>query len=188
VLIYKAYINLAVKQLSVIYTKLQLYTRVVIKNMARARRRAGGFIKDFQDFALKGNVVDLAIAVIIGGAFGKIVASFVENVVMPCIDPILKIFGNDWRNLAIGATKFKDGIPQDGIRIGNFLGTVVDFAIIALVLFVAIQAIQRFKRQEEVEAAEETAPPDPNVIAQEKLTGALTRLTQTLESRSSISQ
>jgi large conductance mechanosensitive channel len=148
--------------------------------MARARRN--GFIRDFQDFALKGNVVDLAVAVIIGGAFGKIVESLVQNLIMPAIDPVLKMFGNDWRNLAIGATKFKDGVPEDGIRIGLFLGTVIDFLIIALVLFVIIQAIQKLRRQEEVEAAE--VPPDPTVVAQERLTGALERLTRTMETTS----
>jgi large conductance mechanosensitive channel len=148
--------------------------------MARARRN--GFIRDFQDFALKGNVVDLAVGVIIGGAFGKIVESLVQNLIMPAIDPALKMFGSDWRNLAIGATKFKDGVPEDGIRIGLFLGTVVDFVIIALVLFVIIQVIQKLRRQEEVEAAE--APPDPSVVAQERLTGALERLTRTMETTS----
>ncbi len=63
--------------------------------MARGRRRASGFLKDFQDFALKGNVVDLAIAVIIGGAFGKIVTSFVEDVIMPLINPLVSFAGKD---------------------------------------------------------------------------------------------
>ncbi|BAZ38166.1 large conductance mechanosensitive channel protein [Calothrix sp. NIES-4101] len=149
--------------------------------MARARRN--GFLRDFQDFALKGNVVDLAIAVIIGAAFGKIITSLVENVIMPLLDPLLKIFGNDWRNLAIGATKFKDGVPEDGIRLGLFLGSIVDFVIIAFVLFLAIQAIQRFKRKEEVEAAEAAVAPDANLLSQEHLTAAIERLTQTIEAR-----
>lgn len=63
--------------------------------MARARRRASGFLKDFQDFALKGNIVDLAIAVIVGGAFGKIVTSFVEDVIMPLINPLVSFAGTD---------------------------------------------------------------------------------------------
>lgn len=150
--------------------------------MATGRRRPNSLLKDFQEFALKGNVVDLAVAVIIGGAFGKIVESFVQNLIMPCIDPILRTFGSDWRNLAFGATKFKDGIPQDGVRFGSFLGTVVDFLIIAFVLFMAIRAIQRFKRKEEVAAAEaETV--DPNLAVQERLTTTLERLNQTIQSR-----
>lgn len=138
--------------------------------MARARRRASGFLRDFQEFALKGNVVDLAIAVIIGTAFGKIITSFVEDVIMPLINPIVAVSGKDWRTITIGP----------GIAIGKFLGSIVDFVIIALILFVAIQALQKFKRQEE--AATEP-PTDANLIAQERLTGALERLTNTLESR-----
>ncbi|MDZ8095249.1 MAG: large conductance mechanosensitive channel protein MscL [Nostoc sp. DedQUE05] len=138
--------------------------------MARARRRASGFLKDFQEFILKGNVVDLAIAVIVGGAFGKIVTSFVEDVIMPLINPLVSFAGTDWRTIAIGP----------GIKIGHFLGAIVDFVIIALVLFVAIRALQKFKRQEEV-ADEPLA--DPNLVAQERLTGALDRLNQTLETR-----
>jgi large conductance mechanosensitive channel len=123
--------------------------------MARARRN--GFLRDFQDFALK-----------------------------PLIDPILRVFGNDWRNLNVGATKFDPTtkVPLDGIRFGLLLGSIVDFAIIAFVLFLAIQAIQKFKRKEEIEAAEEAAiTPDANILAQERLTGAIERLTETIESR-----
>ncbi len=139
--------------------------------MARARK--GGFLKDFQEFALKGNVVDLAVAVIIGGAFGKIVSSFVEDIIMPFVNPIMALAGKDWRTLTIGP----------GIAVGKFLSSVVDFAIIAFVLFLAIQAIQKFKRKEEVEAAEEAVPADANILSQERLTGAIERLTQTIESR-----
>jgi large conductance mechanosensitive channel len=139
--------------------------------MVRVRRRSGGFFRDFQQFALKGNVMDLAIAVIIGGAFGKIVTSFVEDIVMPFINPLVSFAGKDWRTMTIGP----------GIAIGKFLGAVVDFAIIALVLFIAIQALQKFKRKEEVEA--EPLAPDPKVVSEERLTGALERLTNTLESR-----
>jgi len=139
--------------------------------MVRARRRASGFFRDFQEFALKGNVVDLAIAVIIGGAFGKIVSSFVEDVIMPLINPLIAVAGKDWRTITVGP----------GIAIGKFLGSIVDFIIIALVLFVAIQALQKFKRKEEV--ASEPPPPDPNLVAQERLTEALDRLTHTIESR-----
>jgi large conductance mechanosensitive channel len=139
--------------------------------MVRARRRTSGFLKDFQDFALKGNVVDLAIAVIIGGAFGKIVTSFVEDVIMPLVNPLVSVAGKDWRTMTVGP----------GIAIGKFLGSIVDFVIIALVLFVVIQALQKFKKKEEI--ATEPPPPEPNLIAQERLTDALDRLTQTLESR-----
>ncbi len=138
--------------------------------MARARRRASGFLRDFQEFALKGNVVDLAIAVIIGAAFGRIVTSLVEDVIMPLVNPLIAVGGKDWRTITIGP----------GIAIGQFFGAIVDFVIIALILFLAIQALQKFKRQEEVVVE---PPPEPNLVAQERLTNALDRLTYTLESR-----
>ncbi|MEA5564595.1 large conductance mechanosensitive channel protein MscL [Anabaena sp. UHCC 0399] len=139
--------------------------------MTRFRRKTSGFIKDFQEFALKGNVIDLAIAVIIGGAFGKIITSFVEDLVMPLINPLIALSGKDWRTITIGS----------GIKIGQFLGSVVDFLVIAFILFLAIRSLQRFKRQEAVE--NEPPLPDPQLVAQEKLTDALDKLTQTLESR-----
>ncbi|MBH8562484.1 large conductance mechanosensitive channel protein MscL [Nostoc sp. CENA67] len=139
--------------------------------MARARRRASGFLRDFQEFALKGNVVDLAIAVIIGAAFGKIITSFVEDVIMPLINPLVSLSGKDWRTITVGP----------GIAIGQFFGSIVDFLIIAFILFVAIKALQKFKRQENTTI--ESPLTDPNLAAQEKLTGALNRLTNTLESR-----
>ncbi|MBD2102993.1 large conductance mechanosensitive channel protein MscL [Leptolyngbya sp. FACHB-261] len=102
----------------------------------RGRTATVGFLREFQDFALKGNVVDLAIAVIIGGAFGKIVSSFVADVVMPSINPLIP--GGDWREFTI---------PPE-IKIGAFLGSVVDFIIIALVLFFVIRTLAKFKRGE----------------------------------------
>lgn len=137
--------------------------------MASRRRRTGGLVDDFKQFALKGNVLDLAVAVIIGGAFGKIVTSFVGDIVMPFINPLVSAAGKDWRTYEIGP----------GIKIGSFLGSVFDFLIIALILFIAIQAIQKFKREE----ATIEDPIDPKVQAEERLTSALERLTQTIESR-----
>jgi large conductance mechanosensitive channel len=139
--------------------------------MARARRRASGFLRDFQEFAFKGNVIDLAIAVIIGTAFSRVITSFVENVIMPLINPLISVTGKEWRTITIGP----------GIAIGQFVGAIIDFLIIALILFVAIRTLQAFKRQEDVPV--ESPPSDANVIAQERLTGALDRLSQTLESR-----
>ncbi|MFE4106478.1 large conductance mechanosensitive channel protein MscL [Almyronema epifaneia] len=135
----------------------------------RSRVRAGGFLHDFREFALRGNVVDLAVAVIIGGAFGAIVSSFVEDILMPAvINPFLSQAGTDWREATIGP----------GIRIGSFFGTIIDFVIIAFVLFLVIKAFERFKRQEEVEAE---APVEPTV--EEKLNVTLERLTHAIESR-----
>ncbi|NJL85458.1 MAG: large conductance mechanosensitive channel protein MscL [Leptolyngbyaceae cyanobacterium SM1_1_3] len=133
-----------------------------------SRTRVGGFLHDFREFALRGNVVDLAVAVIIGGAFGAIISSFVADILMPAvINPFLSQAGTDWREATIGP----------GIRIGSFLGTVVDFIIIAFVLFLVIQFFERLKRQEEVEAA------PAELTVEEKLNVTLERLTQAIESR-----
>ncbi|WP_017317910.1 large conductance mechanosensitive channel protein MscL [Mastigocladopsis repens] len=114
----------------------------------RHARRATGFLRDFQEFALKGNVMDLAIGVIIGAAFGKIVTSFTNDVIMPLLNPLLALAGTDWRGFGIPLGKGK-------IAIGAFFGNIVDFLIVAFVLYLAIRAIARFKRKEE------TAPPAP---------------------------
>lgn len=101
------------------------------------------FIREFREFAMKGNIVDLAVAVIIGGAFGKIVASLVEDIVMPAVG-------------AVGRVDFKSLLWQVGdakILYGKFIQTCVDFMIIALAIFVAIKAINRLHRREEAKPA-----------------------------------
>lgn len=132
----------------------------------RVRVRARSFWDDFKAFALKGNVVDLAVAVIIGGAFGAVISSLVEDILMPAIiNPLLSTAGTDWREAVVGP----------GIRLGSFMGTVIDFLIIALVLFIIIRTFERFKRKE--------AAADPEPTIEEKLNDTLTRLNDYLESR-----
>jgi large conductance mechanosensitive channel len=114
-----------------------------------------GFAKEFKQFALKGNVMDLAVGVIIGGAFGKIISSLVANVLMPLIGILLQ--GVDFHALA-----FTVGDAQ--IKYGEFIGAVIDFVIIALVLFLMIKAMNSMKKKEEAAPA---APPAPS--AEEKL-------------------
>jgi large conductance mechanosensitive channel len=131
----------------------------------RARARALGFWDDFRAFALKGSVVDLAVAVIIGGAFGSVISSMVEDVLMPAlINPLLSQAGTDWREAVVGP----------GIRLGSFLGTILDFLIIALVLYLIIRTFESLKRKE-------AATAEPSV--EEKLNDTLTRLTDYLEGR-----
>ena len=101
-------------------------------------------LRDFRDFAMRGNVVDLAVGVIIGTAFGKIVASLVNDVLMPLLGVILgKI---DFSSLAfeIGSAK---------IAYGMFLQSVVDFLIVAFCIFIAIKQISRFQKKQEVVSA-----------------------------------
>ncbi|RMG12720.1 MAG: large conductance mechanosensitive channel protein MscL [Cyanobacteria bacterium J055] len=140
--------------------------------MARTSRNTiSRFFNDFREFALQGNVLDLAIAVIIGSAFGKIITSFVEDLVMPgIINPMLGQTGDAWRE-----TTFLN------MKIGSFLGNVVDFAIIALVIFIAVRALERMKRKEALAEAE--PEPDPNILVQQRLIEALERLSQTIESK-----
>ena len=110
------------------------------------------FIKEFKEFAIKGNVLDLAIAVVIGGAFSKIVSSLVEDIITPAVlTPALK--AANLSNLS------QLVVPGTAIKYGNFLSQVISFIIIALSLFVIIMAINRFKRKEE---AAPVAPPAPS--------------------------
>jgi len=122
-----------------------------------------GFAKEFREFALKGNVVDMAVGVIIGAGFGKIVSSLVADVLMP---PIGKVIGNvDFTSLFVAMQKPGAPAPESlkaakdagvaTLNYGVFLQTVFDFAIIALVLFMVIKAVNRLKR------ADAAPPPDP---------------------------
>lgn len=111
------------------------------------------FIKEFKEFAVKGNVVDLAVGLIIGAAFGKIVTSLVNDVIMP---PIGMLLGNvDFSKLAFELRPSAGGAPAVAIRYGAFINTVLDFLIVAVAVFVVIKQINRLKRKEAV------APSDP---------------------------
>jgi large conductance mechanosensitive channel len=108
------------------------------------------FISEFKEFAMKGNVVDLAVGVIIGGAFGKIVTSFVGDVVMPVIGTL--VGGVNFSDLAIVLQQAQGEAPAVLLKYGAFLQTVFDFLIIALAIFLAIKAMNKFKRKEEAAA------------------------------------
>jgi len=100
-----------------------------------------GFVKEFKEFAIKGNVLDLAVAVVIGGAFGKIVSSLVEDIITPAVlTPALK--AANLSNLS------QLVIPGTAIKYGNFLSQVISFIIIALSLFLIITAINKLKKKE----------------------------------------
>lgn len=123
--------------------------------------------KEFREFAMRGNVIDLAVGVVIGGAFGKIISSLVGDVVMP-------VLGN-----AVGSVSFNElgttlGVGPDGAAIvlnwGAFLQTILDFTLIALALFFAIKAINRLKREP---APAEASPPPRNEVLLEEIRDAL---------------
>ncbi len=108
-------------------------------------------VKEFKEFAMRGNVVDLAVAVVIGGAFGKIVSSLVDDIITPAIlTPALK------------AAKLTDlaqlVIPGTAIKYGNFLSEIISFIIVAIALFIIVKAINMTKKKEEVAP---TLPPPP---------------------------
>jgi large conductance mechanosensitive channel len=121
-------------------------------------------LKEFKEFAMRGNVLDMAIGIIIGAAFGKIVSSFVADILMP---PIGKMMGNvDFTNLFVnlseGAYETLDVAKEAGavtINYGVWLNTVIDFVIVAFVIFLLIRQVNRFKKKEEAAPA---APPAPS--------------------------
>ena len=107
-----------------------------------------GFVKEFKEFAVKGNVIDLAVAVVIGAAFGKIITSLVDDIITPAIlTPALK--ASHLSNLS------QLVIPGTAIKYGNFLSAILDFIIIAIALFLIIKAINSTKKKE---TPVETAP------------------------------
>ena len=110
-----------------------------------------GMLKEFKEFALKGNVMDLAVGVIIGAAFGKIVTSIVEDLVMPVVNRLIP--GGNWQTISF-----------HGLKVGHFAGTVVDFIIVALAIFMIVKGLNSMQKEE---AAAPAAPVEPT--ASEKL-------------------
>src|SRR4030042_2471177 len=111
-----------------------------------------GMLKEFKDFAMRGNVVDMAVGIIIGGAFGKIVSSLVSHVIMP---PIGVLLGNvDFSSLAITLKEKTAGAEPGTIKYGIFINTVLDFIIVAFAIFIVIKQMSRLKKKEEVLLAE----------------------------------
>lgn len=113
-------------------------------------------IKEFKSFAMRGNVVDLAVGIIIGAAFGKIVSSLVSDVLLPPIG--LLVGGLDFSQFAITLKHAADGAPAVLLRYGAFLNTIIDFIIVALAIFLLIRAINTMKKKEEAAPAA-PAPP-----------------------------
>lgn len=115
-----------------------------------------GVLSEFKAFAVKGNVVDMAVGIIIGAAFGKIVSSFVGDVVMPPLGVL--IGGVDFSDLAITLKAAQGDVPAVVLAYGKFIQTCLDFLIVAFAIFLGIKAINRLKREE---AAAPEAPPAP---------------------------
>jgi large conductance mechanosensitive channel len=121
-----------------------------------------GMLKEFKEFAVKGNVVDMAVGIIIGAAFGKIVSSFVADVIMPPIGLLLG--GVDFTDLAIVLKEAAGKEPAVVLSYGKFIQTMVDFAIVAFAIFLMVKAINSLKKKEEEAPAE---PPKQEVLLTE---------------------
>jgi large conductance mechanosensitive channel len=137
---------------------------------AASQGRKATMLKKFRDFAMKGNVVDLAIAVIIGAAFGKIVDSMVGDLIMPVIGAITGglDFSNYFTGLskAVNASNLADAKKQGAVLAwGNFLTVTFNFIVIAIALFGVVNVMQKLKKKEEAQAA--AAPPRQEVLLQE---------------------
>ncbi|MCM0080504.1 large-conductance mechanosensitive channel protein MscL [Geomonas sp. Red32] len=129
-----------------------------------------GMMKEFKEFAVKGNVVDLAVGVIIGAAFGKIVSSLVADVVMPPVGVLLG--GVDFTHLAVVIKEGVGAKPPVLISYGKFINTIIDFVVIAFVVFLAVKGFNRLRRQE--------SPPPPGPTKDQEL---LTEIRDLLKER-----
>ena len=129
-----------------------------------------GIASEFKEFAMKGNVVDLAVGVIIGAAFGKIVSSLVADVIMPMLGKV--IGGVNFSDLAVSLGKDPTG-KEVLVKYGSFIQTIFDFAIIAIVLFMCIKAINKLKHPAPVVVVE--VPPPKSELLLEEIRDLLAR-------------
>lgn len=136
-----------------------------LENIKGVAGKSRGFVQEFKEFAMKGNVMDLAIGIIIGGAFGKIVSSLVADVIMPVVGVL--IGGVKFTDIVITLKQAVGDTPAVVLNIGTFIQTVIDFAIIALAIFMMIKAINRMKKKEEAKPAEPVSTPEDIVLLRE---------------------
>ena len=134
-----------------------------------------GMMQEFKDFAVKGNVIDLAVGVIIGGAFGKIVGSMVDDMIMPVVGAL---FGKlDFSNLFVTLGDVPEGtastlaaMKEAGVPVlayGNFITVAINFIILAFIIFMMVKQVNRLKREEEAAPAAPEAPPEDVVLLRE---------------------
>ena len=122
-------------------------------------------LKDFKEFAFKGNVLDMAIGVIIGGAFGKIVTSLVNDLIMSIIS--ILIGGLNFTDLKYVITPKHGDIAENAIAYGSFIQNVVNFFIIAFCIFIFVRLIEKFKKKEDAKVEEAPAKADDVVLLEE---------------------
>ncbi len=122
-------------------------------------------VKEFKTFIMRGNVVDLAVGIMVGAAFGKIVTSFVNDVLMPPIG--LAVGRVDFTSLTITLQEAVGETPAVTINYGNFIQTIVDFVIIALAIFMVVKGMNRLKKKEEEKpAAQAEIPADVKLLTE----------------------
>ena len=124
-----------------------------------------GMVSEFKDFAMRGNVVDMAVGIVIGGAFGKIVSSFVADVLMPPLGLLLG--GMDFSDLAVTLQAATEGAEAVQLKYGVFVQTIVDFLIIAFAIFLVVKAMNSAK--DRLEKKEEEAPAEPPKPSKEEV-------------------
>ena len=140
----------------------------------RGTQAAGGFLSGFRDFIMRGNVVDLAVAVIIGAAFSKIIDSLVGDIITPAIlNPAMEAAGVDQLS----------ELSAGGIQYGLFLAAVLNFLVIAFCIYVLVQAFEKAKKKMMRQEALAEDAPEATLVAQERLTGAIERLTNVIETK-----
>jgi large conductance mechanosensitive channel len=140
----------------------------------RGSEAAGGFLAGFRDFIMRGNVIDLAVAVIIGAAFSKIIDSLVADIITPVIlNPAMK---------AAGVDRLSE-LSAGGVQYGLFLAAVLNFLVIAFCIYALVQAFEKAKKRLIRQEALADEAPDVTLVAQERLTGAIERLTNVMETR-----
>lgn len=129
-----------------------------------------GFIQEFKEFALKGNLVDMAVAVVMGGAFGKVTSAFIDGMVMPAIGLITG--GTDFKEMKVvlkegkaavmeAGKEVSAAVPEVAVKYGSFISEVITFLVVALVVFSFIKAMNAMRKKQEAEAAAAPPPPPP---------------------------
>lgn len=121
-----------------------------------------GFVKEFKEFAMKGNLIDLAVGFVMGAAFTKLTSAFIDGMVMPVIGLIQGKDLSDWKMILKPAVIGPDGketAAEVAIKYGTFISTVIEFLVVALVMFMVIKAINRMKKKQEEAPA---PPPEPS--------------------------
>lgn len=124
-----------------------------------------GMMSEFKDFAVRGNVVDMAVGIVIGGAFGKIVSSFVADVVMPPIGVL--VGGVDFKELAVTLQEASGDVAAVTLNYGSFIQNVFDFVIVAFAIFMVVKGMNSLKKEEEEAPEEPEAPSDEQVLLTE---------------------